>query len=88
MSGQPEVSPRDELDRCLIIAATVGNKWLLYTVNRVVLTRRRRPTLREGIFLVLVFVCICVAFASSNSASFFALLRIAFHYNVCWHPED
>ena len=79
MSGRPEVSPRAELDRCLIIAATVGNKWLLYTVNRVVLTRRRPPTLREGIFLVLVFVCICVAFASSNSALFlpcFALCSI------------
>ena len=38
MSGQPEVSPRAELDRCLIIAATVGNKWLLYTVIRDVLT--------------------------------------------------
>ena len=87
MSGQPEVSLRAELDRCLIIAATVGNKWLLYTVNRDVLTRRRPPTLREGIFLVLVFVCICVAFASSHSALFFALLRLAFHYNVCWHPD-
>ena len=54
MSGQPEVPPQAELDRCLIIAATVGNKWLLYTVIRDVLTRRRPPTLREGIFLVLV----------------------------------
>ena len=80
VSGQPEASPRAELDRCLIIAATVGNKWLLYTVNRDVLTRRRPPTLREGIFLVLVFVCICVAFASSHSALFllpcFALCSI------------
>ena len=40
MSGQPEVSLRAELDRCLIIAATVGNKWLLYTVIRDVLTRK------------------------------------------------
>ena len=63
MSGHPEVSLRAEHDRCLIIAATVGNKWLLYTVNRDVLTRRKPLTLREGIFLVLVFVCICVAFA-------------------------
>ena len=79
MSGQPEVPPQAELDRCLIIAATVGNKWLLYTVNRDVLTWRRPPTLQEGVFLVLVFVCICVAFASSNSALFlpcFALRSI------------
>ena len=48
VSGQPEVSLRAELDRCLIIAATVGNKWLLYTVIRDVLTRRRPPTLRDG----------------------------------------
>ena len=48
MSGQLEVSLRAELDRSLIIAATVGNKWLLYPVIREVLTRKMPHTLRDG----------------------------------------